>query len=137
MLNKNSKWEDFPYWLKGGIIGVVISLFPSLMISFYNCSFVEYFSFSDYPGEGSFCIRLYNIETQFWLLSLIIMTIAIPIFLALVLVGGVIGQNIFFYPVRIAFTIIHLGIFFFLAGSLFGWIYGKLKNKRKKELNNI
>ena len=51
------------YWLRGGVIGFVISLLPSLVIIFYNCNVLSFFS--DYPGEGSFCSWLYHARVPF------------------------------------------------------------------------
>ena len=116
------------YWLRGGVIGFVISLLPSLVIIFYNCNVLSFFS--DYPGEGSFCSWLYHARVPF-VPFLPSTQIIIPILFILASVGSVIGINInSFFPIHALLVIIYFGIDFFILGSLLSWIYGKLKSKK-------
>ncbi len=116
------RWKNWPYWLKGGVIGVIIWLIliifykvsglilsceiPTLDIMNGNCC---YNFIQDFILEISFIPSLLHISSS---------------------IGSPCGHV---GPISVfSFWIISF-ISYIMIGSLIGFIYGKIKNRNKKQ----
>ncbi|HEY4511652.1 MAG TPA: hypothetical protein VJH55_02315 [Candidatus Paceibacterota bacterium] len=90
------------YWLKGGILAVVINL---VLFGFmYGCD-----SFIPIAGEGFGCGVLFGL----------------PLLPILMFLGYLTSGNVSF-----SVGLITAFVFWFLIGAILGWLYGKIKNKK-------
>ena len=99
-------WKDWPYWLKGGLIGLV-SAFIIIPLLKILCPYLGY----DIHGLGK------NSVCNF----LLITTMLMGIFIYLISFRNDLLSLVLFF--------ILLGLIFFGIGALIGRIYGKIKSK--------
>ncbi len=111
-------WKDWPYWLKGGIVGVIVGivlLFIPLILSY----------FVDVPS-------FIPILSLIWIaITIFLIFIFCGVALEIDLGGGILGTcetRLPFYFSLFLSTII-IGALFFGIGSLIGLIIGKIKYK--------
>jgi len=101
-------WKSWPYWVRGGIIGVLLCIVFILLIFTYQ---------STIKGSAG------------WLTPLELFTFvsSLPLqeFVFWPLLGH--GDNIFEEELAIPTTIIS----WFIVGVVFGYLYGKFKNRKK------
>ncbi len=92
-------WKDWSYWLKGGVIGLVIYLLIATVssIAWSDKLIIPFVSFSGLIFNN---------------------------FLAPLLGNGFLTESI-------SIIILSL-IFYFISGSIIGWLYGKIKNRGKE-----
>jgi len=111
-------WKDWPYWLKGGVIGIVVGV----MISILNIIPAMFF-------------KIPVLVIFFWgillmIFMLIFCGIALP---ATNFGGGILGTcetRLPLYFSAVLSAVIIVG-FWFGIGAVIGWITGKIKEKRK------
>ena len=96
------KWKNWPYWLKGGVIGGIIPLGGILI---------------GYLGHESI------------ISGLLYLLFAFPV--AIILGCGLENPNTICSLKATPFIIILSTIIYFLLGAIIGWIVGKIKNKKK------
>ena len=101
------KFTSWPYWVRGGLIGILLyALSTSILIPFGN------------PAGCSFiCIPYWSYPSLVILSPYIATGLSSPVDF---------GQNSLF---------IYATIIYFLLFGIFGWIYGKIKG-RKKSMGN-
>ena len=104
-------WKSWPYWLRGGLIGVIITVITGFLISMTSA----------YPLVG----------ILYYLFTIPDLVIALPYrSIARFFVYDVFGLNIGFY-VLIGSYIIGI-IPNFIIGAIIGLIMGKIKNKKQE-----
>jgi hypothetical protein len=97
-------WKEWPTWLKGGVIGLILSVL--FLIGLIICA-------SSSLGSGSYgCINF-----------------IFPLFFGAFMASILNIQNKFVGYFVIGFTNL---IIYFLIGALIGWIVGKIKNRNKR-----
>lgn len=96
------EWKNWPYWLKGGIILLIIHSILTLI------GFLFLYDSTDPNGDVALII----------LPNIIIPLIALN-WMHLPLIFGK-WSSIFYFS-----------IFWFIIGTLIGWIYGKIKSKKR------
>ena len=103
-------WKNWPYWLKGGVIGVIlIIVFFIIIVSISNTSK----GCTSWENSPYYCISIIGAS-----------------FLIAVVTGS---RNMMFLYISTGITNI---IIVFIVGSLIGLIYGKIKNRKEsKELD--
>lgn len=100
-------WKDWPYWLKGGIITLILSI-SIIPIIFYEAA------------EDLFL----------WLRIIIIIPFTlIKIIFSLNMVCYLLCTPETWFHWGILF------LFWFLVGALIGWLYGKFKDKKSTKSN--
>jgi len=104
-------WKDLPYWLKGGIIGLVFALTLSLVF----LSIHEFRLFGGVDGLFNFII---------WIILVLVPGLLINIFFNFSL-----GEKALSTTFQI---FVFSSIFYFILGSIIGWIVGKIKGGNKK-----
>ncbi len=104
------KWKDFPTWLKGGIIGVIIGILTFLVGYFYQ------------ELTKDKIRTMLVVEKRLWLIILIFFPVLISL-LILELMG--IGDKYLVIVLLLSLII------YFLIGAFIGWIVGKIKPKKK------
>lgn len=107
MLNK---FKNRPYWVKGGIIGVIIGL---IVYKVFLMIFLGHWQYTDinlnlYEDEGT---TPYSFKLIIWLVAF--HSLAAPF-------AGPFGSLVLFAGL----------IYYFVIGSIIGWIYGKIKRKK-------
>lgn len=111
-------WKNWPYWLKGGMIGFFIGLVWSI---FVNPLLIIIFGiFFEYIGR-------YNLFLDYgWILTF---TYMLPC--------GNTGENAFgcMLTVGLAFSLFTYLVLGLIIGTIIGLIYGKIK--KKKETENV
>ena len=100
-------WKDWPYWLRGGLIGVlVLGIFALVLIPFGRTS-----GFFKFP---------------YWIFPFFIVLVPTMLF----------SENLYkiiFYPNYLFFIIPTL--IYFICGAIIGWIYGKIKGRGNASLS--
>ena len=108
-------WREWPYWLKGGLIGLVIA------ISLFTLSFL------------SECRNLgVSVNCPFWLFFILVL----PYFLISLMIAAISFKLGLTIPTGIILGFIGYSIYI-LIGAFIGWIYGKIKQRKKQNLNNL
>lgn len=116
-------WKDWPYWLKGGVIGLLLgAMFSVFAIMSYNPTQKNYFLCPLLSGDGGPCRTTAIILTPFLFFS------AIPLAL-FCWISGMEGSSCKIPEIVIVFSVLFVWI---LTGVLIGWIYGKIKNRNTK-----
>ena len=118
-------WKNWPYWLKGGVTFSIISLVLSLMITKYM------------P------LNIILSGTNFvWILIPSIIISNIPIFTLFLLGFNEKTVNLlnafpdaWYFATPNLYALIFISIFYFIVGSIVGWVYGKIKSR--KQINNL
>lgn len=112
-------WKEWPSWLKGGMVLVIIYIILILL-----SVFTLYYDFTTWTSEVMFWTYVAIVSpTEF--LSLIL-PIKFP--LGIGFLGGPSDSEMIT-------SLIVLAIFYFFIGSIIGWIYGKIKNRNQSQLN--
>jgi len=111
-------WSDWPYWLKGGIIGVTYAVILTIYF------FYSPFRLSSIPIIGFlFTIISYIFNFPF----ILILGLSFYGFSFLVLFGvSGLAPDIYFH-LEIMIT---SSILYFIIGSIIGLIYGKIKSRK-------
>ena len=100
-------WRELPAWLKGGILGIIITILVIILLIFFGGN---YYYTSDQVVPR-------------WTLML---TYPTEIFKDIFPIPYNIADGYLFNFINIIFLI----IFYFLPGALIGWIIGKIKSKK-------
>ena len=113
-------FKSKPYWLKGGIVSIVLFTFSSLLFMF--CLSIA-------PGEGAmiyFILPSVSVGTVFWE----IVTANPDFFILEDIFYSIFSPHFIFGDSETGWIIAtHVTslIIFFLAGTFIGWIIGKIK----------
>jgi len=99
-------WKNWPSWLKGGLIGIVVAILFLIIPYITNCS-------TSFGGVGGSCDN--NIKLFFAVVNFILIIPALSLTQNMVLI-----------------TILTL-ILLFLIGAFIGWIISKIKSKSKRK----
>ena len=100
-------WTNWPYWVRGGVLG--FCAFLPMLFSF------DHFSF--------FGKVLDTINLILGLPALAVGSIFIKIF------EGVFGVALSNDPISVSRAIV--AVSYFSEGAILGWLYGKIKNRKK------
>jgi len=94
-------WKNWPYWLRGGIIGMVISFLLIIIISFLGLLSLNMFGESSYFGNflGTISSLLFIKFNPFY--------------------GFIFKSN------TLLGQLLPFLVFYFIIGAIIGWIYGK------------
>lgn len=104
-------WKDWPYWLKGGIIGLIVFLVISLFFILY-----------EFIGIGVFI-------DFFFILSIFFSIITSLPFYIYDFILQILSINIYWN----SFSLFISGVInYFFTGAIIGWIYGKIKERKNK-----
>lgn len=103
-------WKNLPYWLKGGVIFLVISIFLHLFIKLLYVLT---------PIVGISFLIWYPLS---WILYFL------P---SLIIFWNSIFEPDTFIPIVSGTNVIHVFIFYFIIGAIIGWIYGKIKSRKQ------
>jgi len=110
-------WKDLPYWLKGGLIGVIVAFFSSLIVQLVELNNLgiirEIFAWLNLPG---------------------LIIAAFTGFFRIDFFGGF-GSTPAETLKSIIVVFIFNVLFYFLIGALVGAIVGKVKSKNKNKKN--
>ena len=113
-------WKDWPYWLRGGLIGLII---PVAILIIGIIVIIELLK-----DGGGFA---FNVPAIFVILVLIFI-LSSPVILVSTIFKIHILSDTNFYSSIILSVIISLPIYF-IIGAIIGFIYGKFKRNKPKE----
>ena len=115
-------WKNWPYWVRGGLIGGLIAVVLDLIILSSGILFLNDLNANNLSGYQRFV--LYFIIIPMGLISFPLLMILVPLFGY----GEAITAGYFFLP----FVSI---VSFFIIGAIIGLVYGKIKKRKMKNAN--
>ncbi|MBS3079948.1 hypothetical protein J4221_00590 [Candidatus Pacearchaeota archaeon] len=111
-------WKKLPYWLMGGVIGLIVSICIFLLFFTFISPVYDYI-FNNYFNYAADFERILSLITLSFYLGFLIdegsMISIIPIISHYV---------VLWYVILVTFS-------YFVIGSIIGWIYGKIKQRKK------